>query len=95
MKLSRSLLILSLLVASCTFGPDYQNPPSVEMEAAWKSAGFSAPAPAGSWWTLFGDPKLNAYMSQATNSTRTATSGRNHALSNWLAIGRTVTLQYR
>ena len=91
MKLSRSLLVLSLLVASCSFGPDYENPPPTVLESSWKNAGFSAPVPEGSWWTLFGDAKLNAYMREAeSRSPAMPTNASNAFGSCRLPAARTV-----
>ncbi|BCX48984.1 hypothetical protein HAHE_28920 [Haloferula helveola] len=53
-----------LLLAGCAVGPDYQVPPA-KLEASFKSAGFSAPAPEGSWWKLFGDSELDRYIRMA------------------------------
>ncbi len=50
-------LPLALCLASCAVGPDYE-PPEAEFAAAYKSAGFDAAPPEGSWWSLFGDAEL-------------------------------------
>ena len=67
MKVSCSIMFLSLLAASCTFGPDHEVP-SIPLESSWKSAGFSAPVPEGSWWALFGDATLNGYIREAQHN---------------------------
>ncbi len=68
----RLLPLLSfLLMVSCTFGPDY-TPPRVELEAAWKNAGFEAVPPRGSWWTLFDDPTLTRLIHNAHRDSPTA-----------------------
>ncbi|MGI9241046.1 MAG: efflux transporter outer membrane subunit, partial [Verrucomicrobiales bacterium] len=60
-----------LLLASCTVGPDYEGP-QAEVEAAFKNAGFTAPAPDGSWWTLFGDAKLTKLIGDVQSSNPSA-----------------------
>ena len=57
-------MVLSLLVAGCTVGPDYQksDPPS---PAKYKAVGLSAPPPTGRWWDRFGDQKLSLLLKQA------------------------------
>ncbi len=59
------------LFASCAVGPDYEAP-SVELEAAFKNAGFSKAPPEGSWWGLFGDAQLNRYIRMAETDGPTA-----------------------
>ena len=53
----RRIFLATLLLSGCAVGPDYEVPPS-KLEAAFKNAGFQAPPPEGSWWTLFKDPEL-------------------------------------
>ena len=60
----RKILLTSLLFASCAVGPDYEVPPA-ELEASFKNAGFTAPPPEGSWWTLFNEPRLNQLIRDA------------------------------
>jgi len=71
----RPLLLLRLapwlLLPSCMVGPDYQ-PPQAEIEAAFKSAGFTAPAPDGSWWKLFGDAELSRLIKEIKTSNPSA-----------------------
>ena len=59
---SRNLGVLCALAvpffSSCAVGPDYVAP-QVELEAAFKNAGFSKAPPEGSWWSLFNDPELS------------------------------------
>jgi NodT family efflux transporter outer membrane factor (OMF) lipoprotein len=72
----------ALLLAGCNVGPDYQKP-SVPMTdtfkeevtpAAYRTAGKWAAAqpsdqlPRGNWWTIFGDPRLNAMEDELTAS---------------------------
>ena len=58
-----------MLVAACTeVGPNYVRP-STAVPAAYKEAGPQAgqqaePAIAGKWWEIYGDPTLNALVSQ-------------------------------
>ncbi|MBN9421429.1 MAG: efflux transporter outer membrane subunit [Candidatus Accumulibacter sp.] len=63
-------LILSLLgLAACSPGPDYVRPavdaPAAFKEAGqWKVAGGGAAAVDEKWWTVFGDPQLDALEEQ-------------------------------
>jgi NodT family efflux transporter outer membrane factor (OMF) lipoprotein len=53
-------------VAGCAVGPDYhrpalpQAPAQAYKEGAWRAAQPADLSPRGDWWTLFGDPTLNA-----------------------------------
>ena len=73
------LLIICLLLASCTVGPDYHRPgvtlPAKFKEAKGKSfrplpkAGWTLAAPKdirnpGLWWKIFQDPELDALEDQ-------------------------------
>ena len=60
-----------LLLPSCLLGPDHQEPNS-EFEAAFKSAGFTTPAPEGSWWKLFSDSQLSELIAEVASSNPTA-----------------------
>lgn len=57
-------VLLVLAATACTVGPDYQVP-AAKLEASFKNAGFTEPPPEGSWWKLFGDPKLDDLMARA------------------------------
>jgi outer membrane protein, multidrug efflux system len=54
------------LATGCKVGPDYKRP---EVHAPgdwrWKTAEPSDHVPRGAWWTIFGDPSLNALQEQA------------------------------
>lgn len=59
-----ALLALSLALASCAIGPDYQRPDFAESAQFKQAAGWKAAAPAdtvlrGNWWELYGDAELN------------------------------------
>ena len=60
------VLLAISLAAGCKVGPDYRRP---EVDAPgnwrWKTAEPSDHVPRGAWWTLFGDPSLNALEEQA------------------------------
>lgn len=60
----RVLLLLSLAVAGCTVGPDYQKP-LPEVAANYKAVGLSLPPPAGSWWAGFEDRQLSRLLREA------------------------------
>lgn len=61
------LLALSIALAGCAVGPDYQRP-EISTPAQFKQAeGWKAAVPAdalerGTWWELFGDGELNALV---------------------------------
>ena len=60
-------LFLSMLLAGCAVGPDYERP-AVETPAAYKESKdwtLARPAdarPKGPWWEVFGDPALSGLM---------------------------------
>src|ERR1700730_16705424 len=64
-----SLVLVASLLSACSLAPRYK-PPATEQVTRYKEAGNWAPAqPAdgqqrGSWWEVFGDPKLNALEKQ-------------------------------
>jgi NodT family efflux transporter outer membrane factor (OMF) lipoprotein len=72
---------MALFIAGCSVGPKYQKPaiqvPSAYKEPPpeafkeskeWKTAQPSDAALRGDWWTLFGDPELNALEEQVNVS---------------------------
>lgn len=81
----RNKLILSLMVilTGCSFAPQYV-PPATVTPVAFKEAGpwvEATPrdaAPRGEWWTIFGDPELNALETQliAQNPSLAAAAAR-------------------
>jgi outer membrane protein, multidrug efflux system len=64
--MKRLILVLSLFLASCTLGPNYQRP-AVPMPESWRAA-----APSGAvnltWWEQFQDPELRSLISEALGS---------------------------
>lgn len=70
--MTRSLLITAsaLTLSACAVGPTYVAPtPAVPAEApfteAAKSPAFTGEQPPGKWWSLFGDPTLDALVEEA------------------------------
>jgi NodT family efflux transporter outer membrane factor (OMF) lipoprotein len=72
-----SLVVLALFAAGCSVGPKYQKPAiqvptaykeqppdSYKESQGWKTAQPSDTVLRGDWWTLFGDPGLNALEAQ-------------------------------
>lgn len=63
------LFVIVALLTGCAIGPDYQRP-EVETPAhfrqseGWKPAAPSDALERGAWWELYGDPQLNALVSQ-------------------------------
>ena len=69
-------LLLSIAIAGCAIGPDYERP-AVETPAAYKESkdwSLARPADAvakGKWWEVFGDPVLNGLVEQVSVSNQT------------------------
>jgi NodT family efflux transporter outer membrane factor (OMF) lipoprotein len=69
-------LLLLLLLAGCTVGPDYKRP-EMEVPASYKQYGEWKPAeardlaPRGDWWLIFGDAELDALMKKVDVSNQT------------------------
>jgi NodT family efflux transporter outer membrane factor (OMF) lipoprotein len=65
--------LLSIAIAGCAIGPDYERP-AVETPAAYKESkdwSLARPADAvakGKWWEVFGDPVLNGLVEQVSVS---------------------------
>src|SRR3546814_18717003 len=58
------------MLSSCTVGPAYHSPaPAAPSQAPFveggKSPVFTGDQPPGEWWSLFGDPTLDALVQQA------------------------------
>jgi multidrug efflux system outer membrane protein len=55
-------LALAAVVVACSFAPQYERP-AAELPQAWREApAAGTPAPGERWWTLFGDPALDALI---------------------------------
>jgi outer membrane protein TolC len=57
-------LVLALVPAACTVGPDYERPPAPEPAEYKELKGWKPAAPAdaigrGAWWAVFKDSKLD------------------------------------
>lgn len=68
----RNLMIASsvLALSACTVGPKYVNPaPAAPSQTSFLEAGkspaFNGEQPNGKWWSLFGDPALDALVEEA------------------------------
>ncbi len=60
-----TLVLLALLVAGCTLGPDYERP-TVETPQSWRISYPAAMDVANTrWWEQFGDPVLNQLVETA------------------------------
>jgi NodT family efflux transporter outer membrane factor (OMF) lipoprotein len=64
MRLWQPVVVLSLLLAGCSVGPDYHRPvaatPVAFKElAGWKIATPRAELPKGAWWSVYNDPLLD------------------------------------
>ena len=74
--------LITLVLAGCAVGPNYQRPaalgtnamppsfssPMLTNAAIWKPAQPSAHLPRGAWWKIFGDPELNRLELLATTN---------------------------
>jgi len=63
-------LLLCLLMAGCTLGPDYRRaemdiPAAFENEGLWQQAAPADEGPRGPWWSLFGDATLDGLVARA------------------------------
>lgn len=57
-----SLFLVSLVLASCTVGPDYRKPDTADLTPTrwrWQPAAPRDDAPRGEWWKVFRDSELN------------------------------------
>ena len=59
---------LAFALAGCAIGPDYERPP-VELPERLAQAQSAAPM-AERWWTVFGDPALDALIDEAIAANR-------------------------
>ena len=92
------VLLLALCASSCAVGPNYHRPstatPAAYKEAAgWKPASPADAALRGSWWTIFGDAKLDALEAQAATANQTiAQAAANYEQARQLARASHATL---
>jgi len=90
------LLALSIALAGCAVGPDYQRP-DIDTPAAFKQAdGWKAAVPAdalerGAWWELYGDGELNALVGRlnVSNQNLAASEAQYRQARALLRSGRT------
>src|SRR6516162_2570705 len=74
---SFSGLILSVILTSCSAGPDYVRPSAPEpakykeLKKGWKLAAPRDDIDRGPWWSVFKDSKLDSYESQVEISNQT------------------------
>lgn len=66
-------LLVSLVLAGCTVGPDYSRPEvplsaTYKHEAGWRSLSTVEALPTGAWWVLYGDPELDRLMRTTAES---------------------------
>lgn len=64
LRLMKSFLFLSLVLAGCTVGPDYDKS-RTKVPSSYKAVGLTTPPPAGSWWSSFSDSRLSSLLAQA------------------------------
>ena len=58
-------ILLSLLAAGCSVGPDYQRPNQATPPSWSETVGSNSPLPSRQWWQGFGQPPLDRIMDQA------------------------------
>ncbi|MBA2936460.1 efflux transporter outer membrane subunit [Sphingomonas sp. CGMCC 1.13654] len=68
--MKKTLLLLPLLLAGCSFAPHYQRPstpPATQWKPVegWQPAAPADDRPRGDWWTAFDDATLNDLMGRA------------------------------
>jgi NodT family efflux transporter outer membrane factor (OMF) lipoprotein len=75
-------MLASAAVAGCNLAPSYRPPTTVAIPASFKEApGWSAAVPSdavakGAWWTLFGDPQLDALAARVEVTNQTVAQSR-------------------
>ena len=64
-------VLVCILLAACTVGPNYQRPPApapapdaYKTQAPWRVAAPKDALPKGAWWEVFNDAELNDYEQQ-------------------------------
>jgi NodT family efflux transporter outer membrane factor (OMF) lipoprotein len=67
---------LALLAAGCAVGPDYRRPsapitPTFKEAAGWRPADPADGLDKGAWWSMFGDPELDALERRVATSNQT------------------------
>lgn len=62
-------LLLALLLAGCTLGPDHVRP-AMDMPDAWRAGTADKGDVPDGWWNGFGDPALDALMAAALEHNR-------------------------
>ncbi|MBV8915430.1 MAG: efflux transporter outer membrane subunit [Acetobacteraceae bacterium] len=73
----RARLLVCLLLAGCSVGPDYVRPPPSSLPIAYKELQGWAPAnprdmdDRGAWWSVYGDPLLDQLAPQVAVSNQT------------------------
>jgi outer membrane protein, multidrug efflux system len=68
--------LLLVALSGCKVGPNYHRPsvpaaPQWKEEPPWRTATPQDSIPKGAWWTIFGDPELNQYETQAVAASPT------------------------
>ncbi len=63
----RAGLLLALVCAGCTVGPDYKTP-EIAVPAAFRAAPPAEAADLTQWWTTFHDPELESLVARALKS---------------------------
>ena len=66
-RLTLAVVAVAGALAGCTLGPDYVRPEAqIQLPAQYAAAPqATSPAISSNWWTLFGDARLDALVSQA------------------------------
>jgi multidrug efflux system outer membrane protein len=77
-----STIVLLILLAGCTVGPNYHRPdvavaPTWKEQPPWRAADPKDSIPKGQWWGSFSDPELDQYEAQALKANQTIEAARN------------------
>lgn len=74
--------VIFFFLLGCTVGPNYHRPPVAaapqwKEQPPWRTATPQDGIPKGAWWTIFGDPELTQYETQALAANQTIEAARN------------------
>jgi len=91
-------ILVSILLAGCTVGPNYHRPPvqapaAYKTEAPWRVAAPKDSIPKGAWWEIFNDAELNKYEQQLLQANQSLAAAKDR-LSEARALARVASAGY-